>query len=242
VGDISQETAVKTFRTLEERWTAKELTFPEYAAPAPLEKAAVYFVDVPNARQSVIRIGNISLAYNDPGYYPTVVMNYKLGGSFNGILNMILREEKGYTYGARSNFSGSLNPGTFSASSSVQSRVTLESVQIFKDEMAKYREGISSEDLQFTKDALVKSNTRRFETLGALWGMLNTMMTYDIPEDFIKKEEEIVREMTLERHKKLAQEYINPGRMIYLVVGDAATQMKGLEKLGFGKPILIEQK
>jgi len=242
VGDISQETAVKTFRTLEERWTAKELTFPEYAAPAPLEKAAVYFVDVPNARQSVIRIGNISLAYNDPGYYPAVVMNYKLGGSFNGILNMILREEKGYTYGARSNFSGSLNPGTFSASSSVQSRVTLESVQIFKDEMAKYREGISSEDLQFTKDALVKSNTRRFETLGALWGMLNTMMTYDIPEDFIKKEEEIVREMTLERHKKLAQEYINPGRMIYLVVGDAATQMKGLEKLGLGKPILIEQK
>lgn len=241
-GDISQADAVNTFKSLEAKWAAKEVALPEYPLPEPREKAIVCFVDVPNAKQSVIRIGNLGLAYTDQDFYPAYVMNYKLGGSFNSIVNMILREEKGYTYGARSGFSGTNIPGTFSASSSVQSRVTLESVQIFKDSMTGYREGIPAEDMEFTKSALVKSNALRFETLGALIGMLNNMANYNLPADYIKTQENIARTMTLERHKELAQKYIQPGKMVYLVVGDAATQMKDLEKLGLGKPILIENK
>lgn len=242
VGDISKKQAVQTFEALEEKWAAMDVAIPEYPIPAPRTKAGVYFVDVPNAKQSIIRIGNLGLAYTESDYYPAYVMNYKLGGSFNSIVNMILREEKGYTYGARTGFSGSRIPGTFSASSSVQSRVTLESVQIFKDSMTGYREGISDEDLEFTKNALVKSNARRFETLGNLLGMLNSIANYDLPVDYIKKRENIARNMTFKRHKELAQRYINPDRMIYLVVGDAATQMKSLAQLGLGKPILIENK
>ena len=70
-----------------------------------------------------------------------------------------------YAYGARSGFSGNNTYGYFVASSSVRSNATEESVQIFKDEMMKYREGISQDDLNFTKDALIKSNALRFETL-----------------------------------------------------------------------------
>ncbi len=241
-GNISQAEAARTLKSLEEKWAAKDVVFPEYPLPDPREDALVCFVDVPAAKQSVIRIGSLSLAYTDPDYYPAYVMNYKLGGSFNSIVNMILREEKGYTYGARSGFSGSIIPGSFSASSSVQSRVTLESTQIFKDSMTEYRNGISAEDLEFTKSALIKSNALRFETLGALIGMLNTMGNYGFPADYIKQQEGIVRNMTLDRHKELAQKYIKPDTMIYLVVGDAATQMKELEQLGLGKPVLIENK
>jgi zinc protease len=241
-GNISQAEAVRMFKSLESKWAAKDVAFHEYPLPEPRDKAMVCFVDVPDAKQSVIRIGKLGLAYTDADYYPAFVMNYKLGGSFNSIVNMILREEKGYTYGARSGFSGSRIPGAFSASSSVQSRVTLESVQIFKDSMTGYRDGISAEDLEFTRSALVKSNARRFETLGALIGMLNTMGNYGFPADYIKKQEDIVRDMTLERHKELARRYLEPDKMIYLVVGDAATQMEGLEQLGLGKPILIANK
>jgi zinc protease len=242
VGDIAQEQAVETFKALEEKWAAKDVTLAEYPLPEPRDKAMVCFVDVPNAKQSVIRIGNLGLAYNDPDFYRAYFMNYKLGGSFNSIVNMILREEKGYTYGASTRFSGYHIPGTFSAYSSVQSRVTLESVQIFKDSMTKYQEGIPPEDLEFTRNALVKSNTRRFETISALLSMLNTIAAYDLPVDYIKKQEEIARNMTLDGHKELAQKYINPDKMIYLIVGDAATQMKSLAKLGLGKPILVENK
>ncbi len=241
VGNISQDDAVNTFKSLEEKWAAKEVEFPEFELPSPLEKPKVYFVDMPGARQSVINIGYLSMPATDPDYYPAYVMNYKLGGSFNGFVNLVLREEKGYTYGARTSFSGYLNPGTFVASSSVQSPATLESVQIFRDLMLKYREGIAPEDLKFTKDALVKSNARGFETLGSLLGMLNSIATYDRPFDFIKQREEFVKTLTADHHKELSQKHINPDRMIYLVVGDGATQMKPLEKLGLGKPILIKE-
>jgi len=240
-GDVTQGKALATFKKLEDGWQAKEVTFPEYATPPAREKSDVYFVDYPGAKQSQIRIGNLSLAYTDEDYYPAYVMNYKLGGSFNGIVNLILREEKGYTYGARTNFSGTKYPGTFQASSSVQSSATLESAQIFRDEIKKYRKGISEEDLTFTKNALVKSNARRFETLGALMGLLNNIAHYDLPFDYIKTRENIVKNWTPEQHQKLAGKYLNPDKMVYLVVGDAKTQMKSLAKLGFGKPILLDK-
>ena len=123
----------------------------------------MYFVDIPNAKQSVINIGYLGMARTNPDYYATTVMNYKLGGSFSGNVNLILREEKGYTYGARTRFSGSKIKGTFTASSSVRTNTTFESVNIFKEEIEKYKEGISQEDLDFTKNALIKSNARRFK-------------------------------------------------------------------------------
>jgi len=242
VGDITPDEAMAIFGTLAEKWEPKEVEIPEYPVPETKDKAVVYFVDVPNATQSVIRIGNLGLTALDPDFYPAFVMNYKLGGSFNGFVNLVLREEKGYTYGASSGFNGSHVAGTFSASSSVQSKVTLESVQIFKDLMTMYRDGISEEDMTFTKSALIKSNTSRFETLGSLMGMLNAIAVYDYPVDYIKEQEEIIKSMSIDNHKELAQKYINPDKMIYLIVGDAKTQFKQLEQLGFGKPVLIEHR
>ena len=181
------------------------------------------------------------MAKTDPDYFPATVMNYKLGGSFSGNVNLILREEKGYTYGARTGFSGSKIPGTFSASSSVRTNTTAESVSIFKEEIEKYKEGISDEDLQFTKNALIKSNARRFESQYALLGMLQDISNYDMSKSYIADEEKIVREMTLERHKELANKYLDAKKMGYLVVGDAATQFEKLKELGFDEVILMDK-
>jgi zinc protease len=168
-------------------------------------------------------------------------MDYQLGGSFNGRVNLILREEKGYTYGARAGFSGSIHPGPFTAQAAVVSNATLESVEIFKDELTKYREGVAPEDLAFTKNALVQSNALRFETLGAIRSMVNQIAEYDRPFDYVKRREEVVRNMTLESHRELAQKYIDPDRMVYLVVGDARTQMGRLRQLGMGDPVLLDR-
>jgi zinc protease len=167
-------------------------------------------------------------------------MNYKLGGSFSGKVNLVLREEKGYTYGARTGFSGTEFGGTFVASSSVRSSATAESVQIFKDIMTKYRDGITEDELKFTKNALLKSNARRFETLGSLIGMLQDISTYNKPKDFIKLEENTINGMTGEQLKALAQKYLNPDRMNYVVVGDAKTQALELKKLKIGEVEIIK--
>ncbi len=238
-GQIDQAKVTKSLNGLAANWVAKEVEFPTYALPESPAESKIYFVDVPGAKQSVINIGNLALARTDEDFYPAYVMNYKLGGSFNSHVNSVLREEKGFTYGARSGFSGTFIPGAFMASSSVRSTATFESVQIFKDLMEKYREGINMEELQFTKDALIKGNARAFETLRALNGMLQDIGTYGLPVDYIRNEESIVKNMTLEEHKQLANKYIHTDKMYYVIAGDAKTQLKQLSEIGFGDPILI---
>jgi zinc protease len=151
-----------------------------------------------------------------------------------------LREEQGFTYGARSNFSGSKNYGSFVASSRVRTNSTLESVTIFKTEMEKYRESVPQEYIDFTKSSLLKGNALRFETLVNLLSMLNTMTDYDLPADYIKQEEAFVKGLTMETFHNLATKFIDPSRMYYVVVGDAKTQLDELEKVGLGKPILVK--
>ncbi|WP_324720149.1 M16 family metallopeptidase [Salinimicrobium sp. HB62] len=241
VGDVSQARAVEALDDIEDNWEPKEVTIPEFEVVSNRDKASLYFVDVPGAKQSVINIGYLALPRTSEDFFPAEVMNYKLGGSFSGNVNLVLREEKGYTYGARTGFSGTKIPGTFTASSSVRTNATGESVGIFKDEIAKYREGITPEDLEFTKNALIKSNARRFETQGSLLGMLQEMSAYDLPADYIEKEEEVVRNMTLEQHKELAQKYLDESRMAYLVVGDAATQFEQFKNMGFDEVKLINK-
>lgn len=238
-GDLDKERVEAALAGINARWQPKEVSAPEFKQPLPPEKPVVYLVDVPGAKQSVINIGTPSIPRSHPDFYAATVANYKLGGSFNGIFNLILREEKGFTYGARSSFSGGKNFGAFTASSRVRTNATLESVTIFKTEMEKYRKEIPQEYVDFTKSALMKGNALRFETLGSLVDMLNTMSAYNLPKDYIKKEEAFVKELTTDKLLEYARKYIDPAKMYYVVVGDAKTQAKELEKAGLGKPVIV---
>jgi zinc protease len=239
VGAVDQPVVEKALASLNTRWAAKEVQLPEVAfAPAP-EKPGIYFVNVPDAKQSNIFIGTPAIPRGHPDFYPAFVANYKLGGSFNGYVNLVLREEKGYTYGARTSLNGNKNYGTFAASSAVRSSATLESVEIFRDLMSKYRSGVSQSDVDFTKNALLKGNALQFETQRALLGMLNTMSAYGLPDDYIAKEEDYVRQLTVEEVNAMVSKYIDPMKMYYVVAGDAATQVKELAKLGFGEPVVL---
>ena len=241
VGSITQDKVMGTLVSLAANWAAKEVVMPEYSVPEATGKANLYFVDIPQSKQTVINIGYLAMARTDEDFYPATVMNYKLGGSFSGNVNLILREEKGYTYGARTRFSGTKIKGTFTASSSVRTNTTFESVNIFKEEIEKYKAGISQEDLDFTKNALIKSNARRFETQGSLLRMLQNISNYNLPEDYIAGEEEIINAMTLEQHKALANKYLDASKMGYLVIGDAATQFDKFKNAGFDEVILLDK-
>jgi zinc protease len=238
-GNVTRKEVESAFAGLGKKWLPKEVVLPPVSIPGPPEKSAIYFVDVPGAKQSIINIGAPSLPRISPDFYSAFVANYKLGGSFNGIFNLILREEKGFTYGARSAFSGYKNFGTFSASSMVRTNSTLESVIIFKTEMEKYRENIPQEYVDFTKSALLKNNALNFETIRSLIAMLNNIASYNLPADYIKQEEAFLSSLTSRKLLELAKTYIDPARMYYVVVGDAKTQLRELEKAGLGKPVLL---
>ncbi|HQG62740.1 MAG TPA: pitrilysin family protein [Bacteroidales bacterium] len=240
-GDVDQERVEEAFASLGDKWQAKQVSMPEIK-PLPVpDKAALYFVDVPGAKQSVISIGCLTVPRNHPDFNPLFVANYKLGAaSLSGIFNTILREEKGFTYGANSSVSGYESFGTFKASSRVRTNATLESVTIFKTEMEKYGQNMPQEYIDFTKAGMIKSNARRFETIGNLLGMLNTITSYNLPVDYVKQEEDYVRNLTPEQQLDVVKKYIDPSRMYYVVVGDAKTQLKDLEKVGLGKPVLFK--
>ena len=240
VGDVDMARVKKALTDLNLKWKPKNVVIPEIKVTGPPEKSQIYFVDVPGAKQSVISIGAPSLPRTNPDFYPATVVNYKLGGSFNGIFNLILREDKGFTYGARSNFNGGKNYGSFIATSRVRTNSTLESATIFKEEMEKYRKNIPQEYIDFTKSSLLKNNALRFETLGNLLSMLNTMTSYNLPDDYIKQEEKFIKSLTIEKQLELVNKYIDPSKMYYVVVGDAKTQLDDLEKVGLGKPILVK--
>lgn len=241
-GAISRAEAVGPLESLAGRWESNPVELPSVAFPAPPEESTVYFYDVPNASQSVLRIGYLAMPETDPDSYPATVMNYKLGGGgFASRLTQELREGQGYTYGIRSGFSGSTMPGPFTISSGVRSNVTFEAVNLIREILADYPETFTEEDLDNTKSYLLKSNTRAFETLWAKLGILQTMSANNWPSDYILDQENVVREMTRDRIRELAREYANPDRMIFLVVGDARTQMDRLSKLGFGEPVFLNE-
>ncbi|QYO65221.1 M16 family metallopeptidase [Leptolyngbya sp. 7M] len=240
VGALGRQSVMAPLRNLSQQWKAKRVEVPVYRTPQPPEQARVYFYDVPNASQSVLRIGYPALAVTDKDHYPAVVANYILGGGgFASQLTQELREGKGYTYGIGSSFSGTRTPGPFTISSGVRSNVTLESTQLIKEILQNYAKNFSEADLETTKSFLIKSNARAFETAGAKLGLLDNVSKYGWRPNYIKEREAIVRSMTVERIRELSGKYFNVNRMYWVIVGDAKTQLPRMKELGFGEPIRL---
>ena len=167
-GNVSKEQALAALKPFGTDWKAKKIKMNSYPLPPNPGKSQIYFVDIPGSRQSVIYAGYLALSRNDPDYVKADFVNYRLGGAFTSILNQILREEKGFTYGASSYFQEVKIKAPFVVATSVRSDVTFESVKIIKEEMEKYRNGITENDLQFIKNCMILSNALRFETNGGL--------------------------------------------------------------------------
>jgi zinc protease len=240
-GNVSKDEVLEALRPLEEEWQHGEVALKSYELPATPEESQICFVDIPGSRQSVVYAGYLAMTRDNPDYVKADFANYRMGGAFTSILNQILREQKGFTYGARSYFREMKNPAPFIISTSVRSDATLETMEIITGEMRKYREGISEEELQFIRNSMIRSNALRFETNDAMADMLLYIGKYGFSDDWVKKEEEVIRNMTVDDHKAITQKYFDPDRMYYVIVGDAATQMKQLGKVGFGKPALVER-
>ena len=241
VGAVEPADATASLEGIGARWQGTEPALP----PAPRwdpDRAGLYFVDVPGASQSVLNIGYLALAETDREFYPATVMNFRLGGGgFASDLTQVLREQRGYTYGIRSGFSGSTFPGPFQISSSVRANITYEALDLIKSIMEAHGPEFDEEDLEATRGFLLRANARAFETLGAKLGLLADMSAYGFPADYVLQRERVVRDMTIEEVRRLAERYLDPRAMVWLVVGDARTQLPRLRALGLGEPLVVDR-
>lgn len=218
-------------------WAKKEVKMPEIGAFPTYEGPQVLLIDKPAAPQSQIRIGYLAHAYDYNGiYFKSNVMNFALGGNFNSRINLNLREDKGFTYGARSNFMGSEYRGPYAAGASVRASATDSSIVEFMKEINNYREnGITDAELEFTKSAILQSDILNYETSMQKGRFLDRIVRYDLPDDFVKQQSDIVTNLTKAEIDKLAREQLKTENMVILVVGNSYVVKKRLEKLGYGK-------
>lgn len=245
VGDVTQKRVVEGIRKMEGQWasTYPELPMAPVSYPVQAEvptTSKIYFYDIPDAKQSVLRFGYPALSAIDTDYAAADAMNYLLGNIYTSKLMTELRVNKGYTYGIRSGFSGGVDRGMFTVRSSVRANVTTKATQLIHDILESYGKDFSAEDLQTMKSALIKGQALTAETLNAKLNMLDDIASYGYAHDYRAKNATMIEAMTLEDIKRLTDQYLRPDAMHYLVVGDGKTQLEGLKSLGFGDPVSIK--
>jgi zinc protease len=234
VGDIDQKQIMPKLAFLN-TWQKKDVKIPDAGPNKVIDKTKIYLVDKEKAPQSEIRIGYVAMPYDATGeYYRSTLMNYILGGAFNSRINLNLREDKGYTYGAGSFYSGTKSVGPYTAYAGVRGNVTDSAVVEFVKEITNYRNnGITPEELSFTKNSIGQSDALNYETGFDKASFLNRIIQYDLDKDFVKRQNEILKNITKEEIDALAKKHLPVEKMNILVVGDKASVKPGLEKLGY---------
>jgi len=235
IGNIEQEEILGKLDFLA-NIANENVEIPNLPATPVITENILYLIDKPQAPQSEIRIGYMgSLRYNATGeYFERYLMNYTLGGAFSSRINLNLREDKGYTYGARSNFSATKYAGPFTASASVRADSTADSIVQFINEITQFRDqGITTEELAFTKSAIGQSEALDYETPGQKSRLLGQIIEYDLDSDFVNRQQEIINGLSMERVNDLAREHLPVEEMILVVVGDKMLIEDSLVELGY---------
>ncbi|MCE9596289.1 MAG: insulinase family protein [Planctomycetes bacterium] len=244
VGAQTQAEITQLFAPLAAKWktgaAVAEASTRVEPRPVAIEKTRVYLLDKPGAAQSEIRIGHMSVSSTDPAFYPLTLVNYPLGAAFSSRINMNLREDKGFTYGARTAVEGGVRPGPFTASAAVKTTDTAPSIVEFMKELDKITNGITAEELAFTKDALLQSANKDFESTRSLLGLLDRVSHLGYTDDYLDQRLAYLRSVKTEELNALAKTAIHPKAMVILVVGDKSKIGASLAALGYGDPIELD--
>lgn len=234
VSDLPQSQVTQSLATLT-AWTGKGKAFNREFKPVAYRPKTVYLVNKDRAAQSVIRIGKPSVARDFTGeFFKAGLMNFNLGGAFNSRINLNLREDKGYTYGAGGGFNGSKYNGEYRTGASVRADVTDKSFIEFEKELRAYHQkGMTEDELAFMRNAVGQRDARSYETPDQKLRFLGNILAYDLPPDFTDKQAKIIQNTSLTEFNALANKHLDIDTMAKLVVGDAATLQPQFEALGY---------
>jgi zinc protease len=235
VGDIKQEEILPKLAFLN-KLPNKKIVLPKPGATPAVDKTKVYLVDVPKAAQSEFRIGYATgLKYDATGeYYKANLSNYALGSSPNGRLFLDLREDKGWTYGASSSFSGDKYAGDYEFSSGIRANVTdsalAETMKVINTYL---KEGPTKQEVTFMKSAIGQRDALRYETGAQKALFIGRILDYDLPANYVDIQNKILQGITPDQIKTTANKYIKPEKMNILLVGDKAAILDDVKKLGY---------
>jgi zinc protease len=240
VGDFDENQVKSIFGNLTD---PVETPLPEKAMPAlaSVDKTQIYFYDIPDAKQSVLRLRRPALPVTDADFAKLDALNFPLGGIYTSKLMTTLRVDKGYTYGIGSFAFGDAQQGQFGVNTSVRTNATKESLGLITEILDSHAKEMGEEELAETKDALLRGQALKNETLGDKLRLVQDISRNGLPDDTQSKGMSRVQSMDLASAKALMASHIRPDTMRIVVVGDAASQLDRLSDLGFGDPILLNE-
>lgn len=235
VGDVQQQEVLPKLSFLD-KLPKKKIVLPKVNSTPVVDKTKVFLVDVPKGAQTEFRVGYTTpLKYDATGdYYKSNLSNYILGGDFNSRLNINLREDKGWTYGARSGFSADEYSGMFEFSSGIRANATDSALMEVMKEMKNYvSQGIKAEELNFMKSAIGQRDALRYETGAQKAAFIGRILEYNLPANYVAQQNKILQTITKAELDKVTRKYVQPEKMNILLVGDKAKILEGVKKLGY---------
>lgn len=214
----------------------KKLEMPKTVATPTQTKTTIYLVDVPKAAQTEFRVGRVmDMKYDPVGeYYKADLMNYVLGANFNSRLNLNLREDKGWTYGARTSLSGNKYAVEYTFSAGIRADATDSALTEVMKEINLYAaNGITTEEISFMKSALGQRDALLYETPGQKSGFVGRLLEYNLEGDYVDKQNNILANITKTEVDGLAKKWLKTDQYIILLVGDKNKIQGGLTKFGY---------
>lgn len=217
---------------------------PNYSVslPTPLQEGLkaidkkIFLINIPKAAQTEFRIGYVTgLPYDGLAeYYKAGLMNFTLGGAFNSRINLNLREDKGWTYGARSSFNGNDYTGTYTFSSGIKANATDSALlEIVKEMNLFIKDGIKADEFSFMRNSIRQSEARKYETLAQKAGLLSTILKYNYSYQFPTDQIKVLEQFTIDEANQLAIKWIKPSGMHIVLAGDKEKIAPGLTALGY---------
>ena len=234
VGDLSNEDALAAVEKRLGSWKGETAAAPALGAPLE-QKPEVTLVPRADAPQSQLMIGELGISRTDPDYFNMVICNAILGGLFNSRINMNLREDKGYTYGARSIFDFMRERGPFFVATGVRTNVTDLAIKEILKEIDTIRvSDVTAEELQNAKSRYSLSLPGYFQTVDGIASMMSTIYMFDLPLDYYQKVPERINAVTVADVRRVAEQHLQPEKLSIVVLGDKNKISTGLTNLQRG--------
>ena len=243
VGDVTFESIKEQIDARFNPWLKASPLVTSMVQPKDAQYTQINFVDMPNAVQSEIAIENlVDLKMSDPDYFPALLANKVLGGSFRSYLNASLREDKGYTYGARSSIGADKYAARFRASASVRNEVTDSAVVVFLDQLERIRdEAIDPEEMEIAKAEYVGEFVMALERPETIARYALNILTEDLPGDFYTTYLEKINAVTPAQAQAAARKYVSMDNARIVVTGKGSEVLGNLEQVTYdGRTIPVK--
>jgi len=238
VGDVNPAQIEQKINSLFGGWQRGDVQPLNYGEPAKAAATTIYLIDKPGAAQSSFRIGSVGVPRSTKDYFALTVMNTILGGSFTSRLNQNLRENRGYTYGAGSRFDMRRQAGPFLASAEIVTAKSDSALIEFMKELNGIRQTVPPAELSRAKRYLQLQLPGNFETTQEIAAALVPVALYGLPLDYYNNYVQNIENVNQADVARVAQQYINPGSLAVVIVGDRKTIEQGLKAVNVG-PISV---